>query len=153
MTIDIFQYSNVYTLRRSIQWLADEATVKEECGPYVTKPGFIISSLIMLFWLIHLQGRHVPHWPRLLHWYSRFKHGKTVFEWMEENNESDAIDVRRFTSFGIIKVSCLSVCLNLYPEATNDPHLGVSASSAQMAYTCFHRPRAQRYQFSRSKAR
>ena len=39
MTIDIFQYSNMYTLRKSVQWLADEAHVKEECGPYVTKPG------------------------------------------------------------------------------------------------------------------
>lgn len=39
MTIDIFQYSNMYTLRKNIQWLADEAHVKDECGPYVTKPG------------------------------------------------------------------------------------------------------------------
>lgn len=39
MMIDIFQYSNMYTLKKSIQWLADEAHVKEECGPYVTKPG------------------------------------------------------------------------------------------------------------------
>jgi hypothetical protein len=34
MTVDIFQYSNMYTLRKSIQWLADEAHVKEECGTY-----------------------------------------------------------------------------------------------------------------------
>jgi len=39
MPIDIFQYSNMYTLRKSVQWLADETHVKEECGPYVTKPG------------------------------------------------------------------------------------------------------------------
>lgn len=39
MTIDIFQYSNMYTLQKSIQWLADEAHVREECGPYVTRPG------------------------------------------------------------------------------------------------------------------
>lgn len=37
--IDIFQYSNMYTLRKSVQWLADEPHVREECGPYVTKPG------------------------------------------------------------------------------------------------------------------
>lgn len=29
----------MYTLRKNIQWLADEAHVKDECGPYVTKPG------------------------------------------------------------------------------------------------------------------
>lgn len=42
MTIDIFQYSNMYTLRKAIQWLADEPHVKEECGPYVTKPGMAV---------------------------------------------------------------------------------------------------------------
>jgi len=39
MTIDIFQYSNIYILKRSLQWLADDPNVKDECGPYVTKPG------------------------------------------------------------------------------------------------------------------
>ena len=39
MMTDIFQFSNMYTLRRSIQWLADERHVYEECGPYVTLPG------------------------------------------------------------------------------------------------------------------
>ena len=41
MTIDIFQYSNMYTLRKSIQWLADEPHVKDECGPYVIKEGMV----------------------------------------------------------------------------------------------------------------
>jgi hypothetical protein len=88
MTIDIFQYSNMYTLRRSIQWLADEAHVREECGPYVTKPGHTI-----------------PDWPKLLRLYSRLKPGKTVFEWMESHDVHRlGIDIRRFTSFGVIKV-------------------------------------------------
>ena len=39
MTLDIFQYSNMYTLRKNVQWVADEPHVKDECGPYVTKPG------------------------------------------------------------------------------------------------------------------
>lgn len=87
MMTDIFQFSNMYTLRRSIQWLADERNVYEECGPYVT-----------------LQGRQVPDWPRLLYLYSRLKPGKTVLEWMQEYQiEQLGIDVRRFTSFGVIK--------------------------------------------------
>ena len=89
MTIDIFQYSNMYTLSKSIQWLADQPHVKKECGPYVTKP-----------------GRNMPDWPTLLHLYSRMKPGRTVYEWMEGHNvDSLGIDVRRFTSFGVIKVS------------------------------------------------
>ena len=44
MTIDIFQFSNMYTLRKSIQWLADEPHVREECGPYVTRPGMFVFS-------------------------------------------------------------------------------------------------------------
>ncbi|KAJ7449926.1 nitrogen permease regulator 2-domain-containing protein [Mycena latifolia] len=87
MTVDIFQYSNMYTLRKSIQNLAVEADVKEECGPYVTKP-----------------GRQIPDWPQLLHLYSRLKPGKTVLDWMEAYGIHDlGIDVRRFTSFGVIK--------------------------------------------------
>ncbi|PPQ77501.1 hypothetical protein CVT25_011298 [Psilocybe cyanescens] len=87
MMIDIFQYSNMYTLKKTVQWLADEAHVKEECGPYVTKP-----------------GKSIPDWPRLLHLYSRLKPGKTIFDWMKSYDvESLGIDVRRFTSFGVIK--------------------------------------------------
>lgn len=39
MMIDIFQYSNMYTLRKNIQWMADAPHVTEECGPYVVRPG------------------------------------------------------------------------------------------------------------------
>ncbi|KAJ4497989.1 nitrogen permease regulator 2 [Lentinula lateritia] len=91
MTIDIFQYSNMYTLRKSIQWLADEAHVKEECGPYSTKPG-------------ESYRFPIPDWPKLLHLYSRMKPGRTVLEWLEEYKVQElGIDVRRFTSFGVIK--------------------------------------------------
>ncbi|KAH9945929.1 NPR2-domain-containing protein [Epithele typhae] len=87
MMIDIFQYSNMYALRKSMQWLADEEHIKGECGPYVTKPKHVI-----------------PDWPTLLHLYSRFRAGKTVREWMEEHGVHKLnIDVRRFTSFGVIK--------------------------------------------------
>ncbi|OJT07836.1 Nitrogen permease regulator 2 -like protein [Trametes pubescens] len=71
MLMDIFQYSNMYTLRKSIQWLAGEEHIIKECGPYVTKPA-----------------------------------GKTVRDWMEEFDVHKlGIDVRRFTSFGVIKAS------------------------------------------------
>ncbi|KAG7092567.1 hypothetical protein E1B28_008915 [Marasmius oreades] len=87
MTIDIFQYSNTYTLSRSVQWLAHEAHVREECGPYCTKP-----------------GSPIPEWPTLLHLYSRMKPGKTILEWMQAHAVNEfGIDVRRFTSFGVIK--------------------------------------------------
>ncbi|KAN0141003.1 hypothetical protein V8E53_001447 [Lactarius tabidus] len=85
MTVDIFQYSNMYTLRKSIQWLADEAHVKEECGTYKV-------------WAI-------PDWSKLLHLYSRMRPGTTVVEWMQDHDvRSIGIDVRRFASFGVIKV-------------------------------------------------
>lgn len=55
---------------------------------------------------LSLPGRQVPDWPRLLHLYSRMKPGKTVLEWMQEYQiEKLGIDVRRFTSFGVIKVA------------------------------------------------
>ena len=47
----------------------------------------------------------MPDWPKLLHLYSRMKSGKTVLEWIQEYQvEQCGIDVRRFTSFGVIKV-------------------------------------------------
>lgn len=53
-----------------------------------------------------LVGQAIADWPKLLHLYSRLKPGKTVFEWMQEYDvQSYNIDVRRFTSFGVIKVS------------------------------------------------
>ncbi|GJJ06083.1 hypothetical protein Clacol_000272 [Clathrus columnatus] len=87
MTIDIFQYSNMYTLDRPLQWLADDPTVKEECGPYVTKPGYVI-----------------PSWSQLLYLYSHLNNGITVLSWEEEHNVRPlGIDVRRFITFGVIK--------------------------------------------------
>ncbi|KAI0810886.1 nitrogen permease regulator 2 [Irpex lacteus] len=87
MMIDIFQYSNMYTLKKSVSWLADEPHVQEECGPYVRKP-----------------GKDIPDWPKLLHLYSRFKPGITIYQWMEECGVHElGIDVRRFTSFGVVK--------------------------------------------------
>jgi nitrogen permease regulator 2-like protein len=75
----------------------DEPHVKDECGPYVTKPGHAI-----------------PPWPVLLHLYSRFKPAKTVAEWIEEYDvHSYGIDVRRLTSFGVIKASISPGCHNL----------------------------------------
>ncbi|KAN0139549.1 Nitrogen permease regulator 2 domain containing protein [Lactarius tabidus] len=87
MTVDIFPYSNMYTLRKSIQWLAGDGHLKEECGPYVIK-----------------QGKAIPDWPKLLHLYSCMRPGTTVFEWIQDHDvRSIGIDVHRFASFGVIK--------------------------------------------------
>jgi nitrogen permease regulator 2-like protein len=59
------------------------------------------------FWK-SLGTKDVPDWPDLLHLYSRLKIGKTVYEWMDEYNvEGMGIDVRRFITFGVIKVAFL----------------------------------------------
>ena len=72
-------------------------------------------------------GRQVPDWPRLLHLYSRMKPGKTVLEWMHEYQiERWGIDVRRFTSFGVIKVvwDCLVLLLELLSFLSGFPPSG-----------------------------
>lgn len=54
-------------------------------------------------------GSAILDWPKLLYLYSRLKPGKTVFEWMQAHGVGElGIDVRRFTSFGVIKVASLS---------------------------------------------
>jgi hypothetical protein len=39
MMIDIFQYSNMYTVKPAIQKMSRDDSVSEECGLYVTRPG------------------------------------------------------------------------------------------------------------------
>ena len=106
MMIDIFQFSNMYTLCRSISWLADESHVKEECGPYVTNPGmFVATSSVLGMGSFVVSDHEISEWPSLLHLYTRLKPGITVFEWMQEyNTHKHGIDPRRFVSFGVIKV-------------------------------------------------
>ena len=85
--IDIFQFSNMYTLRPSITHLASDPTVIAECGHYVTLP-----------------SHSSPSWPVLLDLYSHLQPGITVHQWLETNKVSDlGVDPRRFVSFGIIK--------------------------------------------------
>lgn len=136
MMIDIFQYSNMYTLRKSIQWLADESHVKEECGPYVTKKGnllfWIRTSARLTIWL----GKNIPDWPKLLHLYSRLRPGKSIFDWIKEFDvEIMGIDVRRFTSFGVIKVSVLYLSI----AGLINVNLGLPSSSAPLS--SFHTTR------------
>lgn len=85
--MDIFQHSNMYTLKPSISRLASDETVMLECATYVTRPGYAKSS-----------------WPALLRLYSKLLPGVTVHDWTEQNKIAAlGIDPRRFVSFGIIK--------------------------------------------------
>ncbi|OXG25806.1 nitrogen permease regulator 2 [Cryptococcus neoformans Tu259-1] len=87
MMIDIFQYSNMYTLKPIISRLSADETIISECACYVTRSGFPL-----------------PDWPTLLQLYSRFQPGITVHDWIEAHEVlSMGIDPRRFVSFGIIK--------------------------------------------------
>ncbi|CAE6479796.1 unnamed protein product [Rhizoctonia solani] len=105
--VDIFQYSNIYALKPSIEWLANDPGVQEECPGYVTLP-----------------GHTPPSWPELLRLYSRLSHSQTVHSWLESASSVttsrsnpttpkspmgispdivSSIDPRRFISFGVIK--------------------------------------------------
>lgn len=39
MMVDIFQYSNMYTVKPAIQRITRDQNIVEECGPYVTRDG------------------------------------------------------------------------------------------------------------------
>lgn len=87
ITMDTFQFTNMYTVRPSIAVMAEDEVIMVECASYVTKPGHVL-----------------PTWPKLLHLYSSLRPALTVNDWMEENDVEDVgIDVRRFVSFGVIK--------------------------------------------------
>jgi hypothetical protein len=85
--IDVFQYSNMYTVRPNITRLAADETIMSECGSYITR-----------------QGLEAPSWPTLLRLYTKLLPGVTVHQWIEANDILNlGIDPRRFVSFGIIK--------------------------------------------------
>lgn len=85
--VDIFQYSNMYTLKPSIAHLVSDVAIVAECGPYVVRKGY-----------------PKPAWPALLRLYAKLQPGLTVHTWIEDNEVlSLGIDPRRFVSFGIIK--------------------------------------------------
>ncbi|KAG8774355.1 Nitrogen permease regulator 2 [Serendipita sp. 397] len=87
MMVDIFQFSNIYTLCRPVMWLFADPAIYEECGPY-----------------IHKGEGEIPPWPRLAWWYARLKAPLTVGKWINQYDiDLEQIDVRRFITFGIIK--------------------------------------------------
>ena len=57
-------------------------------------------------------GHRIADWPKLLHLYSRLKPGISIYEWMKAHSvEELGVDVRRFTSFGVIKVQTILASL------------------------------------------
>jgi hypothetical protein len=71
-----------------VSWLFTDPAVYEECGPYVHK------------------GKEKLPWPRLAWLYARLKPPLTVGMWINQYNvDLDQIDVRRFITFGVIKVN------------------------------------------------
>ena len=103
--IDIFQYSNMYTLKSNFQWLAEEISVGDECSRYVTRLGS--SKHISCFakpTASYCSGCEPVPLADLLHLYSHLKPGKTLNTWIEEHDISErGIDVQRFVTFGVIK--------------------------------------------------
>ncbi|KAG8876706.1 Nitrogen permease regulator 2 [Tulasnella sp. 331] len=110
LMVDIFQYSNMYTLKPSVQWLAEDPDVQSECAPYVTRSGY----------------PRLP-WTKLLYLYSRLKPGVDLHGWIEENKiSSTGIDARRFVSFGTIKGFLRRI--HRYPILTPPPPRDKSSS-------------------------
>lgn len=85
--IDIFQFSNVYVVRPQVAYMLSDPDVEFECASYVAQPGHEL-----------LPG------PALWKMYSMLRYGRTVHDWVELLGvQIQAIDVRRFITFGVIK--------------------------------------------------
>ena len=85
--IDLFQFFNMYTVRPTISRIIDDESLQRECAAYVARPGFPL-----------------PDCPKLLLLYSTLRPGKTLHDWIEEQDVDElGIDPRRFVTFGVIK--------------------------------------------------
>lgn len=84
---DIFQYSNIYTVRPLLARDGDNSDLFAECGQYVTRLPYPVVG-------------HV----KLLQLFAAFMPTKTVGEWCEEQRLNElGVDPRRFVSFGTLK--------------------------------------------------
>lgn len=87
ITVDIFQYWNMYTVRPAIATISDDVALGKECCTYVTR-----------------QGWKEPSYPEVLKLYSLLRAGTTLNDWVEDNEiDAKGIDVRRFVQFGVIQ--------------------------------------------------
>ncbi|PWO01156.1 nitrogen permease regulator 2, partial [Tilletiopsis washingtonensis] len=87
ITLDIFAFSNMYSLRPAIAIMAEDESIQRECGAYVSRA-----------------GSAVPSWPKLLQLYSALRPGITLHDWIDSHDVDElGIDVRRFVTFGVIK--------------------------------------------------
>ncbi len=108
MMQDLFQFSNMYTLKPVLQQIIQEKAVGAECGPYVTRKGRSNRpkarvAALSLTTRIPPGYQPVPR-PFLLELYSRLVPGRTIMDWAIDNSVLDlGIDIRRFVSFGLIK--------------------------------------------------
>ncbi|KAE8205384.1 hypothetical protein A4X06_0g3777 [Tilletia controversa] len=86
--IDLFQFSNVYTLRPLIASVATLDSIQRECADYVIRPG----------------KPRLPYSDLLKLYASALRPGLTVSQWMEDLAVDKLnVDVRRFVTFGVIK--------------------------------------------------
>lgn len=84
---DIFQHSNIYTVRPLLAREGDQEDLFAECGQYVTRLSYPV----------------VGH-AKLLQLFAAFTPTKTVAQWCDEQNiDALGIDPRRFVSFGTLK--------------------------------------------------
>lgn len=98
--VDIFQFSNIYCVRSGIAALSHDKALQDYCQKFVKKHDMEPPSLGDVFCL-----------------YASFKGGMKVSDWVRENNTL-AIDVRKFIVFGIIKkIICR---LHTYPILSRD---------------------------------
>ncbi|KAG2176264.1 hypothetical protein INT43_005498 [Umbelopsis isabellina] len=86
--IDIYQFSNVYSIKPEVMQLLDEKSgLQEECIDYVTLPNHPAPSVQQLFKL-----------------YCGLQHGVTLRKLIDGNKDRVAnIDLRRMVTFGVIK--------------------------------------------------
>ncbi|CAO3658023.1 unnamed protein product [Umbelopsis vinacea] len=106
--IDIYQFSNIYSIKPEVMQLLDEKSgLQEECIEYVTLPGHSPPTISQLFKL-----------------YCGLQHGVTLKKLINANREHAAnIDLRRLITFGVIKgliyrVYKYPILINLTTSAT-----------------------------------
>ncbi|KAI9296912.1 nitrogen permease regulator 2 [Neoconidiobolus thromboides FSU 785] len=86
--IDIFQYSNRYSVNPNLKNLIEDIYLQKECIKYVAGMNLDLPT---------------PNFSKLLSLYCALRPGETLLQWIQINQvECLNLDVRRFITFGII---------------------------------------------------
>lgn len=113
VTIDIFQFSAIYSVTPELDTLNFDKNLQEECCTYIASPNSVAKL----------------RWPAIFELYASLRHGMLLKEWMKAHfSEVRAVDIRRFITYGVMRGFVYRI--HAYPYLATELRTTVTAALA-----------------------